>query len=43
MKKCIINSRLRKLELNKNLERELRKEKDLDSRESRLRRKNLRI
>lgn len=43
MKKCIINSRLRKLELNKNLERELRKEKDLDSRESRLRRKNLRL
>jgi len=43
MKKCIINSRLRKLELNRNLERELRKEKDLDSRESRLRRKNLRL
>ena len=43
MKKCIINLRLRKLELNKNLERELRKEKDLDSRESRLRRKNLRL
>jgi len=43
MKKCKINSRLRKLELNRNLERELRKEKDLDSRESRLRRKNLRL
>lgn len=43
MKKCKINSRLRKLELNRNLERELRKERDLDSRESRLRRKNLRL
>jgi len=43
MKKCKINSRLRKLELSRNSERELRKEKDLDSRESRLRRKNLRL
>lgn len=43
MKKCKLNLKLSKLELNKKKERELRKERDLDLRENRPDRKNMRL